>query len=75
MTDKRTSRPRGFGFITFKDVDSVNQVLMRKDQHQISGKWIDVKSAVPVDDMAKFLNERQARTVIQMRADYQAESK
>lgn len=48
LQDKRTHRPRGFGFVTFKDILSVNAVLKMRNHHQIDGKWVDVKSAVPV---------------------------
>ena len=55
LQDKRTQRPRGFGFVTFSDIRSVNLVLKMRDQHQIDGKWIDVKSAVPVQQMREVL--------------------
>ena len=48
MVDKRSHKPRGFGFVTFVDIRSVNTVLRLKDKHVIEGKWVDVKSAVPI---------------------------
>ena len=51
MQDKRTRKPRGFGFITFKDMTAVNLVLRLRDKHVIQKKWVDVKSAVPVEFM------------------------
>ena len=51
MIDKRSHKPRGFGFVTFVDIRSVNTVLRLKDKHVIEGKWVDVKSAVPIQQM------------------------
>ena len=51
LQDKRTRKPRGFGFITFKDMSAVNLVLKLRDKHVIQKKWVDVKSAVPVEFM------------------------
>lgn len=33
LQDKRTQRPRGFGFVTFSDIQSVNTVLKLRDKH------------------------------------------
>jgi len=55
LQDKRTHRPRGFGFVTFTDIRSVNHVLKIRDKHKIENKWIDVKSAVPVQQMREVL--------------------
>ncbi|KAI3789430.1 hypothetical protein L2E82_02225 [Cichorium intybus] len=46
MYDHNTKRPRGFGFITFDTQDSVNNVLL-KPFHQLNGKMVEVKRAVP----------------------------
>ncbi|CAI9296400.1 unnamed protein product [Lactuca saligna] len=46
---KKNSRPRGFGFITFDSEDSVEQV-MQKSFHELCGKLVEVKKAVPKDD-------------------------
>jgi RNA recognition motif-containing protein len=47
MYDRDTSRPRGFGFITFEDEESTERLLSNSDGNYISGKWIDCKKAVP----------------------------
>ncbi|CAI9296399.1 unnamed protein product [Lactuca saligna] len=49
MHDNITHRPRGFGFITFDSEDSVEQV-MQKSFHELCGKLVEVKKAVPKDD-------------------------
>ena len=35
LQDKRTNKPRGFGFVTYKDIRSVNLVLKLKQKHVI----------------------------------------
>lgn len=49
MHDNITRRPRGFGFITFDAEDSVEEV-MRKSFHELGGKLVEVKKAIPKDD-------------------------
>lgn len=46
MHDNITHRPRGFGFITFDSEDSVEEV-MQKNFHELCGKLVEVKRAVP----------------------------
>ncbi|CAF3956228.1 unnamed protein product [Adineta steineri] len=46
MKDAITKRSRGFGFITFKDANSVDKVLA-KDVHTLDEKQIDPKPAYP----------------------------
>ena len=35
LQDKRTQKPRGFGFVTYRDIRSVNLVLKLKQKHVI----------------------------------------
>lgn len=49
MLDKVNLKPRGFGFVTFENESSVDKVMDEKDKHQINGKWIDCKRAMPVN--------------------------
>ena len=51
LKDKRTQKPRGFGFVTYSDLECATKVMQLKDQHVIQGKWVDCKSAVPVAQM------------------------
>ena len=47
MYDRNTGKPRGFGFITYKDERSIDLVLQYKFQHKIRNKWIECKRATP----------------------------
>ncbi|KAI8550119.1 hypothetical protein RHMOL_Rhmol06G0079700 [Rhododendron molle] len=46
MHDNATNRPRGFGFITFDSEEAVDDVT-KKSFHELSGKLVEVKRAVP----------------------------
>lgn len=46
MYDKETSKSRGFAFVEFDRYDAVSAVLSQNN-HQIDGKWVDCKIAVP----------------------------
>ncbi|XP_010941956.1 heterogeneous nuclear ribonucleoprotein 1 [Elaeis guineensis] len=48
MYDSATHRPRGFGFITFDSEEAVENV-MQKSFHELNGKLVEVKIAVPKD--------------------------
>ena len=46
MCDPHTRRPRGFGFVTYENLDSVERVAANPI-HELSGKRVEVKRAVP----------------------------
>ncbi|XP_037092573.1 RNA-binding protein Musashi homolog 2-like [Pollicipes pollicipes] len=46
LKDPATNRNRGFGFVTFADIESVNKVLSQ-EEHMLDGKKIDPKLATP----------------------------
>ncbi|KAH9614350.1 hypothetical protein KSS87_011919 [Heliosperma pusillum] len=48
MYDQSTQRPRGFGFISFDTEDAVDRVL-QKNFHDLNGKDVEVKRALPKD--------------------------
>ncbi|XP_072977564.1 heterogeneous nuclear ribonucleoprotein 1-like [Typha angustifolia] len=48
MYDQNTQRPRGFGFISFDTEDAVDRVL-HKTFHELNGKLVEVKRALPKD--------------------------
>jgi RNA recognition motif-containing protein len=52
MYDPHSSRPRGFGFITFCDVSSVDHVFLCGVMQELHDKQIEIKRAVPREDMA-----------------------
>ncbi|KAJ3149687.1 hypothetical protein HDU86_006864 [Geranomyces michiganensis] len=51
MKDPATSRSRGFGFLTFKDPKSVEEVVQL--EHTLDGKIIDPKRAIPREEQEK----------------------
>jgi len=53
MKDNMTQRSRGFGFVRYDNNDSVEQVCADYDNHEIDGKWVEVKKAVPQENGGK----------------------
>lgn len=51
MRDNATGRSRGFGFLTFAEASSVDEVV--KTQHILDGKVIDPKRAIPREEQDK----------------------
>ncbi|KAL6568269.1 hypothetical protein OROHE_003953 [Orobanche hederae] len=49
MKDKLSGRPRGFGFITFSDLEVAERVL--QERHVIDGRSVEVKRTVPREDV------------------------
>ncbi|XP_078434655.1 uncharacterized protein LOC144705736 isoform X2 [Wolffia australiana] len=45
MKDRKTGKPRGFGFITFADPSVVDRVI--EDEHVFSGKQVEIKRTIP----------------------------
>ncbi|KAL9241174.1 hypothetical protein vseg_015316 [Gypsophila vaccaria] len=48
MKDRTTGRARGFGFIVFSDPSVADRVV--KEKHNIDGRLVEAKKAVPRDD-------------------------
>ena len=59
LKDKRTQKPRGFGFVTYEDISCVTAVMELKNRHTIQGKWVDCKSAIPINEM-KLIAQRSS---------------
>ena len=47
MVDRNTGRSRGFGFVTFESEDTIHAIM--KVEHQIMGKYVEIKKAEPRD--------------------------
>ena len=47
----RDHKPRGFGFVTFREVDAIEAVLADLE-HYIDGKLVECKKAVPKENAA-----------------------
>ncbi|XP_065635532.1 heterogeneous nuclear ribonucleoprotein 1 isoform X2 [Quercus suber] len=48
MKDRTTGRARGFGFVVFADPTVADRVI--KEKHNIDGRMVEAKKAVPRDD-------------------------
>jgi cold-inducible RNA-binding protein len=44
-TDRETSRPRGFAFITFTEDDHAKEAITRFNEHQLDGRALRVNAA------------------------------
>ncbi|KAI8641178.1 hypothetical protein BD408DRAFT_418525 [Parasitella parasitica] len=52
MRDPTTHRSRGFGFLTMKDNSAIDKIVSQ-DHHNLDGKRIDPKRAIPRDEQDK----------------------
>jgi heterogeneous nuclear ribonucleoprotein A1/A3 len=53
MRDRITGRPRGFGFVTFRD-EAVADKVVEEAVHTLDGRQIDAKWSVPVHEKPKI---------------------
>lgn len=56
MKDPQTQRSRGFGFVTFEQVETVDEVI-RYGKHEIDGKSVDPKIAFPKRGQPKMVTK------------------
>lgn len=49
MKDRATQRSKGFGFVQFDNCDSVEAVMRDYANHNLDGKWVECKKAIPQD--------------------------
>ncbi|KAG6494305.1 hypothetical protein ZIOFF_049329 [Zingiber officinale] len=45
MKDRSTNKPRGFGFITYRDASVVDKVI--EESHVFNGKMVEIKRTIP----------------------------
>ena len=62
MNDKITGRPRGFGFVTFRNPEAVDALM--EEQHVLDGKQVECKRAVPMGYLDKPQQGGPARPVV-----------
>ncbi|CAK9137666.1 unnamed protein product [Ilex paraguariensis] len=55
--DRNSGSPRGFAFVSFSDSDALNKAL--EDTHEILGRTVEVKKAIPRSEQHQ--NQQQSR--------------
>ena len=60
MVDKSNNKSRGFGFVTMKDLQRIEEIL-RNQPHNLDGKMVECKIAVPKENM----NQQQQQISVQ----------
>lgn len=53
MREKNTKKSRGFGFIIFKETESVQKLISSNVRHIINGKLVDCKPSVAKEEMSE----------------------
>jgi RNA recognition motif-containing protein len=53
MHDKPTGKSRGFGFVIFVKESAADLVMQYKNKHNLMGKWVDCKRAMPKEVLMK----------------------
>ena len=65
IKDKQTKKFRGFAFVTFKKVESVDKIMSTKQKHAILGKRVEIKRAyTKKETRAKLLEETTRKLYI-----------
>ena len=57
MTDKKTGKSRGFGFIVFKKKETIDIIMSYSNCHFLYGKWIECKRTKPKTQNIKMIND------------------
>lgn len=50
---------RGFGYITYEQVDSVDQCLEKYEEHYLCKKWVEVKRSIPRELIDSYEREQK----------------
>uniref|UniRef100_A0A2P2LE55 Uncharacterized protein MANES_18G049700 n=1 Tax=Rhizophora mucronata TaxID=61149 RepID=A0A2P2LE55_RHIMU len=72
MQDSSTNRPRGFGFVTFDSEESVDKV-MQNTFHELNGRLVEVKRAVPKDKIKSSYSSYAAQGSVRGSSDKSSE--
>eukprot|EP00746_Dinoflagellata_sp_MGD_P010206 gnl/MRDRNA2_/MRDRNA2_120994_c0_seq1.p1 gnl/MRDRNA2_/MRDRNA2_120994_c0~~gnl/MRDRNA2_/MRDRNA2_120994_c0_seq1.p1 ORF type:complete len:742 (-),score=160.61 gnl/MRDRNA2_/MRDRNA2_120994_c0_seq1:216-2441(-) len=59
---------RGFGYVTYENVESVDAVLEQYGEHYLSKKWVEVKRSIPRELIDSYEKE-QRRLLAEMGAE------
>jgi RNA recognition motif-containing protein len=70
MVDKNNNKSRGFGFITMKDPQRIEEIL-KTQPHTIDGKAVECKIAVPKENMVQQ-QQQQSQVQSAEKSDFQA---
>ena len=69
ISDKKTREPRGFGFVTFKTLESTRKVLGDYSKHFFRDKWVECKEAFPRPQNSESSDSRQYQESISSEHD------
>ena len=62
MRDKITGDPRGFGFVLFREDETIDEI-MKDRPHEIDNKVVDVKRAQKAIPRTEFIRDKIARGI------------
>ena len=75
MTDKKTGKSRGFGFIVFRKKETIDVVMSYSNCHFLCGKWVECKRTKPKTQNIKMINENNKNPNINYYKNLNDESK
>ncbi|KAL6952289.1 hypothetical protein U1Q18_045571 [Sarracenia purpurea var. burkii] len=61
MIDRNTGRSRGFGFVTFENEDAVERIFSEGRTHELGGKQVEIKKAVPKSAGGDYTSDSRMR--------------